>query len=178
MDDLEELVSRRTMVAALPGGALFLASWLNAADQNYNPKFFTPDDFAALRAFTEILIPSDEFPGAREARCAEYIDFVVNASAEEPNVQSSWRKAMEAVKQTGFYTATPQRRLELMSEMSQPELLPDAQHRAYFAYRLIKRQTAFAFYTSKPGSIQTLDYKGNTYNMTFPACHHPEHQTV
>jgi hypothetical protein len=175
---MEELVSRRAMVAALPGGTLFLASWLNAAEQSYTPKFFAPDDFAALQEFSELLIPSDEFPGAREARCAEYIDFVVNASADEPNVQSNWRKAMEAVKQTGFYTATPERRLDLVSEMSQPELSPDAQHPAYFAYRLIKRQTAFAFYTSKPGLIQTLDYKGNSYNMSFPACNHPEHQKV
>jgi hypothetical protein len=178
MSDFEEQVSRRTMVAALPGGALFLAIWLNAAQQNYTPKFFGPDEFEALRAFSEILIPSDEFPGAREARCAEYIDFVVHASAEEPAVQSSWRKAMDAVKQTGFYTAAPERRLELVSEMSQPELSPDAQHPAYFAYRLIKRQTAFAFYTSREGLIRTLDYKGNSYNMSFPACNHPEHQKV
>jgi hypothetical protein len=173
---MEEPVSRRAMVAALPGGAVFLASWLNAAQQNYTPKFFAPDEFAALQAFSEILIPSDEDPGAREARCAEYIDFV--ASAEDPAVQSGWRKAMDAMKQTGFYTATPERRLELVSEMSQPELSPDAQHPAYFAYRLIKRHTAFAFYTSKPGLIQTLDYKGNSYNMSFPACNHPEHQKV
>jgi hypothetical protein len=164
------------MVAALPGGAVFLASWLNGAQQNYAPKFFAPDEFAALRAFSEILIPSDEDPGAREARCAEYIDFV--ASAEDPFVQSNWRKAMDAVKQTGFYTATPERRLELVTAMSRPELSPDAQHPAYFAYRLIKRQTAFAFYTSSPGLIQTLDYKGNSYNMSFPACNHPEHQKV
>ena len=173
---MEELVSRRAMVAALPGGAVFLASWLNAAEHNYTPKFFAPDDFATLEAFSEILIPSDKDPGAREARCADYIDFV--ASAEDPSVQSNWRKAMEAVKQTGFNTATAERRLELVSEMSQPELSPDAQHPAYFAYRLIKRQTAFAFYTSNPGLIQTLDYKGNSYNMSFPACNHPEHQKI
>ncbi len=60
--------------AALPAGAEFLSAWLNAAQEhghqsgstappeppllrNYKPKFFAPEDFEALEAFTGILIP-------------------------------------------------------------------------------------------------------------------------
>ena len=46
------------------------------------------------------------------------------------------------------------------------------------AYVLIKRQTAFAFYTSRAGSIEALDYRGNAFNAAYPACEHPEHQTT
>jgi len=156
----ETFLTRREMVAA----ALFLSGSLRAAE---HPKFFSPEDFAALQSFTEILIPTDDTPGAREAKCAHFIDFVLQASDEA--TQARWRQAMQELRDAGFHAATPERRLEIVSRMDQS---------ASFAYRLIKQQNAFAFYTSREGTIQTLDYKGNTYNVTFPACTHPEHQVV
>jgi hypothetical protein len=194
---METLLTRREMLelalcaAAAPGGERFFAEWLKpkmmtmsqAPPQpdllrDYQPHFFSPEDFQALQAFTEILIPTDETPGAREARCAHFIDFVLNASGEGSAVQSSWRKAMAAVKDTGFHTAEPLRRVELVTEMARPETDHESRHPASFAYRLIKQQNTFAFYTSRAGMIETLDYKGNSYNLVFPACNHPEHHTV
>jgi hypothetical protein len=160
----DTFLTRREMVAA----ALFFAQSLNAADA---PKFFSPEDFAALQSFTEILIPTDDTPGAREAKCAHFIDFVLTAS-DEP-VQANWRKAMQALKDAGFHAAAPERRLQIVTEIDS-----SPRHPAFFAYRLIKQQNAFAFYTSQQGTIQTLDYKGNSYNITFPACTHPEHQVI
>jgi hypothetical protein len=181
--------------AALPGAALFFAAWLPAAPahahgdsssappdpellKNYRPQFFGPEDFRALEAFTVILIPTDETPGAREAHCAHFIDFVLQASGEMAKTQATWREAMAHIKATGFYDADGVRRLELVKQMARPETDATAAHPAFAAYRLIKQQTAFAFYTSRQGMIETLDYKGNSYNITFPACNHPEHQTV
>ena len=46
------------------------------------------------------------------------------------------------------------------------------------AYKWIKQQNTFAFYTSRAGMIENLDYRGNSYNATFPACNHPEHHKV
>ena len=40
------------------------------------------------------------------------------------------------------------------------------------------RTSTFAFFTSREGMIDTLDYKGNAYNAAFPACEHPEHHTI
>ena len=57
-------------------------------------------------------------------------------------------------------------------------ILRAAKHPAYFAYRLIKRENTFAFYTARAGMIETLDYRGNSYNLSFPACNHPEHHAV
>jgi hypothetical protein len=183
--------------AALPGASAFLSAWAQPAPSghdhpsgttipppepkrfaDYQPKFFSPEEFEALEAFTEILIPTDDTPGAREAHCAHYIDFVLRASGDVPTVQAAWRNAMQALKETGFHSADAGRRVELVSAMSSPERDHDAQHPAFFAYRLIKQQTAFAFYTSREGMIETLDYKGNSYNVVFPACNHPEHQVV
>lgn len=187
--DVLELAMR---AAALPGGAEFFSAWLQAADdhshssappeppllKNYQPKFFSPEDFSALQAFTEILIPTDDTPGAKEAHCAHYIDYLLHAADDVPAMQKQWREAMAALAQAGFHAADAKARLALIEEMSRPERDPSASHPAYAAYRLIKQQNTFAFYTSRAGMIEALDYKGLSYNTTFPACTHPEHKVV
>jgi hypothetical protein len=179
--------------ATLPGALEFLSPWLEAAPihgqhyappdpgklRDYEPKFFEKDDFAALEAFTEVLIPTDDTPGAREARCAHFIDFLLQASAAlDPNMARQWRTAMQALHDTGFHTADTKAREELVAAMARPERERGATHPAYFAYRLIKQQNTFAFYTSRQGLIEALDYRGNSFNVTFPACDHPEHHTL
>jgi Gluconate 2-dehydrogenase subunit 3 len=171
--------------AALPGATDFLGPWLQAAQRDgpaqpdYVPTFFDKDDFAALEAFTAILIPTDDTPGAREARCAQFIDFLLQASASvDPNMARQWRTAMTALRGAGFHAATSKAREGLVAAMARPEREPGAMHPAYFAYRLIKQQNTFAFYTSREGLIECLEYKGNSFNASFPACDHPEHHTL
>jgi hypothetical protein len=166
--------------ATLPGAAAFLGPWLKAAGQpEYEPKFFDKADFAALEAFTEILIPTDDTPGAREARCAQFIDFLLQASEKvDPNMARQWRAAMTALGDAGFHAADAKQREELVAAMARPERERGTTHPAYSAYRLIKQQNTFAFYTSRQGLIECLEYKGNAYNAAFPACDHPEHHTL
>jgi hypothetical protein len=190
--DLLEMALR---AAALPAGAAFFSTWLRADTglphpgpiappeppllRDYLPVFFDRSDFDALQAFTEILIPTDESPGAREAHCAHYIDFVLQASTEAaPDTVGHWREAMAALRQAGFHTADAAGRAALVEAMSRPERDPGATHPAYPAYRLIKQINTFAFYTSRTGMIDALDYRGNSYNASFPACDHPEHHTI
>lgn len=158
----------------------FLGPWLQARQaDDYQPKFFDKDDFAALEAFTGILIPSDDTPGAREARCAQFIDFLLQASTKvDPNMARQWRTAMAALRDAGFHAADAKARESLVAAMARPERERGATHPAYFAYRLIKQQNTFAFYTSREGLIQCLEYRGNSYNASFPACDHPEHHTL
>ena len=188
--DLLELAAR---AALLPGAAQFFSAWLQAGQahqhapaaasappqppflRDYTPKFFAADDFQALQAFTEILIPTDDTPGAREAQCAHYIDFVLQAAA--PNMQQRWKEAMAALRQAGFHAADAQARLRLVTAMARPEIDRAASHPLYPVFRLIKQQNTFAFYTSRAGMIETLDYRGNSFNATFPACTHPEHNS-
>jgi len=138
--------------------------------RDYKPTFFAAGDFEALESFTEILIPADDTPGAREARCAHYIDFLLQASA--PDVQKQWRTALESLQSAGFHKAAPAGRAELVEAMSQPE------HQLFPVFQRIKQQTAFAYYTSRVGLIDNLDYRGNSYNASFPACDHPEHHRI
>jgi Gluconate 2-dehydrogenase subunit 3 len=146
---------------------------------SYTPKFFARDDFEALEAFTEILIPTDSTPGAREAHCAHFIDFLLDASSEHaPAVQKQWRAALAELKRAGFHSAAPEERAAIVEAISLPERDRSKTHPAFTAYRLIKQETVFAFYTSRAGIIDALDYRGNSYNVSFPACTHPEHHVV
>jgi gluconate 2-dehydrogenase gamma chain len=190
-----DLVDLAIRAAALPGAAEFFSVWLAAAQdhqhapasaappeppllRDYQPKFFAAEDFEALQAFTEILIPTDDTPGAREARCAHYIDFLMQASDPVPQTQKAWRDAMATLKELGFHAADTKARAALVEAMSRPERDRAATHPGYAAYRLIKQQNTFAFYTSRAGMIDALEYKGNSFNASFPACTHPEHHTV
>jgi hypothetical protein len=178
--------------AALPGAARFFSAWLEAGRaaqhpgsqappqppflRDYKPRFFSTDDFEALQSFTEILIPTDDSPGAREAQCAHYIDFVLQAA--EAGMKKQWTDAMAALGKAGFHAADPQQRLAMITDMAKPESDPTVSHPLYRVFRLIKQQNAFAFYTSRAGMIEALDYRGNTFNAAFPACQHPEHQVI
>src|SRR4029077_13048372 len=92
------------------GGRKFLASWLpvpvvpaagtddlvtihgmthSHADREdekpetpYVPQFFKGDQFKTVETLTEMILPTDDQPGAKEAQVANYIDFIV-ASAKE-----------------------------------------------------------------------------------------------
>lgn len=173
-----DLLTLAARAAVLPGAAEFVAAWshpgMSAPPEppllgNYQPKFFDAEDFAALQAFAEILIPADDTPGAREAHCAHYIDFLLHAADPVPALQSQWRNAMKTLRQMGFHGAGAPRREQLVEAMSKTE---DP------VYRLIKELNTFAFYTSRAGIIETLDYRGNTFNAAFPGCRHPEHHKV
>jgi hypothetical protein len=193
-----ELLDLAVRASALPGAAEFFSAWLGAASarqqtaaatnalappeppllRDYQPAFFVAEDFAALQAFTEILIPTDDTPGAREAHCAHYIDFVLQAATGVlPDLQRRWRDALSALREAGFHAADAPGRAAIVEAMSRPERDRGVTHPAYRAYRLIKQQNTFAFYTSRAGMIETLDYRGNSFNVSFPACTHPEHHT-
>lgn len=203
MDQNRDVLTRRRLVhllayaSTLPASANFLADWLQAADhntthpavnapppepdlwRNYQPGFFNREDYDALAALTEILIPTDDTPGARDAHCAQFIDFLLAASGTyAPELQRQWRSAMARWRDAGFHGADPARRASLVAEVASAERGGGKRHFAYAAYLLVKRENAFAFYTSRAGMIGCLDYRGNSYNVSFPACTHPEHHVV
>ena len=192
LSNRRELLEILGRAAALPGAADFFSTWLKAADdhhhdaappeppllRDYQPRFFDAADFEALAAFCEILIPKDDTPGAREAHCAHFIDFLLYSADAVPQMQEQWRKALAALKEAGFHRAAPAGRAAMVEAMSRPERERGATHPLYSVYRLIKQQNTFAFYTSRAGMIEALDYRGNSYNLAFPACEHPEHHRI
>jgi hypothetical protein len=188
--DVNWLVMR---AAATSAAATFLNPWLTAHELHnhasappdphnwsaYQPKFFSSEEFHWLDSFTAILIPSDDTPGAREAHVASFIDFVVNAAAEfAPEVQDQWRSAMSWLRSSSFGSLAPEQQLALITAASSREHEPSVTHPGFSTYLLIKELAVRAFYTSRVGLIDVLEYQGIAYLTQFPACTHPEHRQV
>jgi hypothetical protein len=187
--------------ASVVGGQEFFSDWMRAAQvvshsshahnttshappepdhwTSYTPKFFSPEDFRNLDAFTALLIPMDETPGAREAHVAAFIDFVVNAAAEyAPEMQNDWRTAMDWLRARRFAELPAGEQLSLLQRISEGEHDPENNQDGLAVYRIIKEMTVHAFYTSRVGLIDELEYKGIAYLTEFPGCSHPEHHRI
>jgi Gluconate 2-dehydrogenase subunit 3 len=180
--------------ASVIGAQEFFSDWMRAAQHlshtshappepdrwnSYTPRFFSAEDFRNLDAFTATLIPTDDTPGAREAHVTAFIDFVVNAAAEyAPEMQNDWRNAMLWLRAQRFAELSSSQQRSLVQHLSEPEHDSSNQREGFPVYRLIKDMTVHAFYTSRVGLIDVLEYKGLAYLTEFPGCNHPEHHTV
>ena len=150
----------------------------------YVPQFFKPDDFKTVELLVEMILPTDDQPGAKEARVADYVDFVVFSAREfEPSLQREWMDGLvfldaESQKRLGktFRMGSMSERVNLLTEMSLPERDSKARHEGYEFFRLVKDMTVEGFYTSRIGLIDVLDFQGMNYMSEFPGCTHPEHQ--
>jgi gluconate 2-dehydrogenase gamma chain len=207
----EQIIARRTALRYLglltgsAAGREFLAGWLPSAKAAststmpgmshtappqesatpYAPQFFKPEEFRTVELLTEMIIPTDDKPGAKEAQVANYIDFVVFAAAEnKPEMQKEWVSGLAMLDQLSqekyhrpFRDASATDREGLLMEMSLPEHDPKASHPGFAFYRLVKVITVEGFYTSRVGLIDVLEFQGRTAISEFPGCTHPEHQT-
>ena len=61
---------------------------LQVRPATYTPQFFSADEYATVERLAEIIVPSDEGPGAREAGVSEFVDFM---AASNPKMQYPFR---------------------------------------------------------------------------------------
>jgi gluconate 2-dehydrogenase gamma chain len=197
----EQVIGRRQtlkylgVLAGTAAGRDFLAAWLPSASASsvraaapenpYSARFFKPEEFKTVEILTELIIPSDETAGAREAQVARFIDFVVFSAAElRPEMQREWIDGLEQLDRLSrdkyaraFAEAAPHDQEALLMEISLPERQPGAEHPAFAFYSLVKEMTVDGFYSSRVGLIDVLGYKGLAVLSEFPGCTHPEHQS-
>ena len=134
----------------------------------YKPQFFTPQEYAALDQLTEMIIPRDDTPGARDAGVNEFIDFM---AANDPEIQNPLRKGLRSLEAQNFMAATSDRQQELLRSISR-----DPQGTAFF--RLLRRYTVMGYYTTRIG-LEQLDFPGLKAYSKSPGCPHkddPEHK--
>ena len=210
----ELIVSRRNalkylgILTASSAGQEFLATWLprsayadertslvvmpgmqdqkadTTALSSYVPQFFKPEEFRTVELLTEMIIPTDDTPGAKEAQVANYIDFVVFSEAEfKPSLQREWLAGLEFLDRESraqfakpFREGSESDRTKLLTLISAPERDPKQHHDGFDFFVVVKEMTVEGFYTSKVGLIDVLDFQGMNYMSEFPGCTHPEHQ--
>jgi hypothetical protein len=162
-------INRRDLIRIGAGAVLTAPAVLAAAE---TPKFFTPAEFALLDELTEIIIPSDgHSPGSRAAQVSAYIDKSV-AEAFEDKERDDWRNGLKLVDELSnkmhghpFMEASPDERAAVLTRMAKNEMKPKSPEEIFFGE--LKRATAHAYYTSKIGIHQEIEYKGNVMLQEF-----------
>src|SRR5579875_364704 len=88
-----EMLAKVAVIGQFPG----FSRWVCAAEhhpaehhmdaspsrpEKYTPQFFTPAEYRTIDQLSELIIPADTTPGAREAGVAEFIDFMTASDSE------------------------------------------------------------------------------------------------
>jgi gluconate 2-dehydrogenase subunit 3-like protein len=141
------------------------------------PRFFTPHERALFDAIAEAIIPADgHSPGAHAAGVAAYVDAqlaekgeAIPEWAEERKAARAHLLALDALSREtngkGFLEASAAARAAVLRKASANETSPETA--AEKAFEWIKGETVGAYYTSKIGLHQEMEYKGNTAIIEF-----------
>jgi hypothetical protein len=169
-------VTRREMMK-LTAGAMIVPPAFQTKPRERKPEskprgFFTEAESAMVDELSELIIPADEHsPGARAAKAAEYIDRRLAESWEE-EPKRTWREGLKTIDRISnemsgrsFMQASQEQRIALLERIARNEKAPVAPEEKFFVE--LKTQVAHAYYTSKIGIHNELEYKGNTYLREF-----------
>ena len=135
-------------------------------------KFFSKEEFAMVDELSELIIPTDEHsPGARAAQVAAYIDGQLAESFDDAP-KHRWHEGLARINSLSqemygrpFMQATPEQRVALLTRIAKNEEKPQTQEEHFF--QEVKARTAHAYYTSKIGIHQEMEYKGNVLLQEF-----------
>ena len=172
-EDEDGDLTRREMIKLGASAAIAVAvtgldaNALARASQGNAPLFFTREEFALVDELTELIIPADDHsPGARAAQVASYIDFRLSESFDE-QPKTLWREALKLVQQLSqemhgksFLDSSQDQRIALLTRISQNEAKPVKPEELFF--KELKSRTVRAYYSSKIGIHDEMEYKGNT----------------
>jgi gluconate 2-dehydrogenase gamma chain len=154
----------------------------HARPATYRPQFFTPGEYALVDQLTDMIIPADDTPGAREAGVSEFIDFV---AANDPTIQQPLRKGLQWVNDcarktngSDFAKLSREQQERLLTTLAYRDHYQAGQENGQEFFKLIRRYTVMGFYTSRIG-LEALDFPGLRLYSESPACPHkndPEHR--
>jgi gluconate 2-dehydrogenase subunit 3-like protein len=140
----------------------------------YQPKFFTPHEWATVRLLVDTIIPKDERSGsATDAGVPEFMDFMMN---DQPNRQTAMRGGLAWIDlqctdryDKPFVDCTPDQRAAVLDDIAWPQKAkPEFSHGVAF-FNSFRDLTASGFWSSKMG-VEDLKYLGNVMNPSWNGC--------
>ena len=143
--------------------------------QSYTPQFFSVPEFAAITRLTELIIPSDETPGAHEAGVCEFVDFMV---AHDPEQQAPMRAGLAWLEDRSqrdfarpFLQLTATEQAALLEPLAYKAKYRDGEETGREFFRRVRELTVMGFYSSEIG-YRELDNPSQQYYSHSPACPH------
>ena len=140
--------------------------------------FFTPEQHTLVEELSETIIPADSHSGgAKAAKVADYIEQVVRESTDDSK-RMLWHEGLHLIDlmsqhYTGksFVKATPEERISVLTVLSDNNHMTDVPEVRFF--NELKKLTVRAYYTSKIGIHDELEYKGNRVLQEYVGCDDP-----
>lgn len=141
--------------------------------------FFNADQRQLVDELTETIIPADSHSGgAKAAKVVDTIDQVLSESLDEDE-KNTWiegLKLIEAMSERScgksFLKASPGQRTEVLQVLCDNLEMTELLEVRFF--KQLKRLTIDAYYTSKIGILEELEYKGNIVLEEFVGCKDPQ----
>ncbi len=147
-------MDRRELLVLLGAAATAAPAKVDIA--SYRPRFFTAEEYQLLDALTDLLIPADGTPGAREAGVRYYIDTILFHGS--PALQQTWRTGLARAERTAILGDDPAARVAAMDRFAADPF-----------FLTFKFLTVEAFALSDAGR-RFFGYRGNTAIPEFPGC--------
>lgn len=150
---------------------------------HYTPQFFAAHEYATIEKLCDMILPSDESPGAADAGVSEFVDFMV---ASDPGVQYRFRYGLtwldmraDQLHKSRFLDLSAEEQQGLMDHLAYKAKFRAGDEEGQDFFNLVREYTMMGFYTSKAG-LEELDYPGlRVFWTSTPKCPHhddPEHQ--
>ena len=154
-----------------------LADTVPVSPARFTPQFFSPDEYALVERLTDLIIPHDETPGARDAGVAEFVDFMVAHDRDQQyalRTGLTWLNA-HAARMLGspFLELTQAQQVSLLEPLAYRAKYRDGEEDGREFFRRMRELTVIGFYTSEIG-YRELDNPALRFYAQSPACPHPD----
>ncbi len=150
----------------------------------YHPQFFTASEYAMIERLTDIVIPSDGTPGAKEAGVAEFIDFMVSNDPEQQypfRMGLGWLNAhCERTLGTKFVELSSAQQITILEPLAYKDKARAGEEDGRNFFSRVRELTVTGYYTSEIG-YKELDNPALKFYAESPECPHkgdPEHKQL
>lgn len=138
-------------------------------------RFFTPKQHILVEELSETIIPADSHSGgAKAAKVADYIDHFLSETYDD-NQRTVWREGLRLIELMSehyngksFVDSAPEQRVAVLTVLSDNAGMMDLPEVRFF--HELKHLTVRAYYTSKIGIHDELEYKGNKILQDYVGC--------
>ena len=148
----------------------------------YQPQFFDAREYALVERLTDLIIPSDGTPGAREAGVAEFVDFMVAHDHERQyafRTGLTWLNAhSERLLGKRFLELSAEQQISILDPLAYKAKYRPGEEDGREFFGKMREITAMGFYTTEIG-YKELDNPALKFYAESPACPHkddPEHK--
>ena len=133
------------------------------------PKYFKAAELKLLATISDLIIPATGTPSASAAGAPLYIDQVVSGNKD---LQRNFTEGFAWLKQAGFEGLPASGQLALLLPLCKAVDSGSIKTPEQRWFRSMKSLTADGYYTSRPGMVDELGYKGGSVLAEYPECIH------